>query len=213
MNPEEQLDKIANMVSKLDDPVIERLAKRDTDPFKILIATMLSARTKDETTLEVCESKKKKVSTPKEFANMSEDKIAKLIYPVGFYRTKAKYVKEIAKKVIEMGKVPDTLEELVKLPGVGRKTANIVLTQAFGKEAIGVDVHVHRISNRIGWVTTKKPEETEQELKRIFPRQKWPLINKYLVSFGRNICKPIKPLCKQCELQKECMYARKYRTK
>ncbi|MEO0295191.1 MAG: endonuclease III, partial [candidate division WOR-3 bacterium] len=132
--------------------------------------------------------------------------IEKLIYPVGFYKVKAKILKRLSKEIIEKygGKIPDKFEELVKLPGVGRKVANLILIEIFKKDEICVDTHVHRISNRLGWVSTKKREETEEKLKEIFPREYWSRINRTLVAFGQGICKPLKPLCKICPVEPFC---------
>jgi len=176
------------------------------DPFRVLISCLLSLRTKDEVTLKASERLFSVAKTPQEFLNLSTKKIEELIYPVGFYRVKAKRIKEISKIIIERygGKVPDNLEELLTLPGVGRKTANIVITQGFNKYGIAVDTHVHRVSNRLGLVKTKTPEETEVKLREIIPKKYWIELNDLFVSFGQNICTPISPRCSICPISKYC---------
>ncbi|RLD15406.1 MAG: endonuclease III [Caldiserica bacterium] len=176
------------------------------DPFRVLISCLLSLRTKDGVTLKASKRLFLVAKTPEEFLNLSTKKIEELIYPVGFYRVKAKRIKEISKILIERfgGKVPDNLEELLTLPGVGRKTANIVITQGFNKYGIAVDTHVHRVSNRLGLVKTKTPEETEMELRKIIPKKYWIEFNDLFVSFGQNICTPISPKCSICPISKYC---------
>lgn len=157
------------------------------DPYKTLISTTLSSRTKDETTLKAAKKLFKKAPNFKELSKLSVKQIEELIYPVGFYKTKAKHLKKIANKVLKdfNGKVPDERKDLMKLPGVGRKTANLVLNRAFGKPEIAVDTHVHKISNLLGWVDTKKPVETEKALRKILPKKYWGDINRLFVSIGR----------------------------
>jgi len=167
-------------------------------PFQHLIFAVLSSRTRDEQTARVAEKLFKKVKSPEDLVAMPVEEIEELIRGVGFYKVKARKLKELANELVKRGSVPDTYEELVKLPGVGRKTANVVLASAFGKAAIGVDTHVHRVSNRMGIVETKKPEETEEELKKLIPVNLWARINKAMVGFGQTVCKPIKPLCNEC---------------
>ena len=176
----------------------------EMDPFKVLIFTVLSQRTRDEQTEKVAKKLFEKYSDAESLSNADEEELAELIKGVGFYKEKAKRIKEISKELMEKwnGEVPQNIEDLLKLKGVGRKTANCVLIYAFGKDAIAVDVHVHRISNRIGIVKTKSPEETEKELMKIFPKKMWKKINSLLVTFGKKICKPNKPLCKECPLSK-----------
>ena len=175
-------------------------------PFKILVFTLLSARTKDETTIGAVKRLFAKAKTPSGIVRLGEKKVAELIYPVGFYRTKAKHLVQACRALVKehRGKVPGTLEGLISLPGVGRKTANIVLNSAFGKAALGVDVHVHRISNRLGLVETKRPEETEKALMKILKKSQVRKFNYTLVAFGQTVCKPQVPLCSQCPLEKEC---------
>lgn len=187
-------------------PAIELMAQNGSDPFKILVSTVLSLRTKDEVTLKASERLFSVVSNPEELAKLPEEEIQKLIYPVGFYRNKAKVLKEMSKTIIEKfnGKVPDNIDELLSIKGVGRKTANLVLSAGYGKPAICVDTHVHRISNRLGLLKTTHPEETEFELMKIFPQYLWSDINKIFVAFGQTICKPVKPRCKECSISNYC---------
>ena len=184
---------------------------KSREPFKVLIATVISQRTKDEVTYKVAKKLFKRYPTPETMKNAPVEEIAHLIYPAGFYQQKAMKIKEIARIIDEEygGKVPDTLEKLLKLPGVGRKTANIVLSRCFGKDVIAVDTHVHRISNRLGWVNTKTPEETERELMKILPKKYWKDINELLVMFGRTICRPLKPRCNLCPVRDFCQYYKK----
>ena len=176
------------------------------DPFKILIGCLLSLRTKDETTGPAAARLFTLAGTVETMLHLSVEQIAKAIYPVGFYRTKATTLLEICHTLVERygGQVPDTMEGLLDLKGVGRKTANLVLTMGFQKPAICVDTHVHRISNRWRYVRTKTPEDTEFALRRKLPQAYWMVYNDLLVSFGQNICKPISPLCGQCLLADSC---------
>jgi len=175
-------------------------------PFQHLVFTVLSSRTKDEVTAEVCKRLFSVADTPEKLAELPVDRIEELIRGVGFYRVKAKNLKKLAEELVKLGRVPDSYEELVKLPGVGRKTANVVLASAFGKDSIGVDTHVHRISNRLGLVSTEKPEETEEELKKLFPKKLWRKVNRAMVGFGQTVCKPQKPLCSECPFKDRCPY-------
>lgn len=206
----EKAVEIINLLNKeyknWNAPAIELMAQNGSDPFKILVSTVLSLRTKDEVTLKASERLFSVVSNPEELAKLPEEEIQKLIYPVGFYRNKAKVLKEMSKTIIEKfnGKVPDNIDELLSIKGVGRKTANLVLSAGYGKPAICVDTHVHRISNRLGLVKTTHPEETEFELMKIFPQYLWSDINKIFVAFGQTICKPVKPRCKECPISNYC---------
>ena len=181
---------------------------KSREPFKVLIATVISQRTKDEVTYTVAEKLFEKYPSPRALKKATIEEIAELIYPAGFYKQKAKKIKEIAKIIDEEydGKVPDNLDELLKLPGVGRKTANIVLSRCYDKDVIAVDTHVHRISNRLGWVNTKTPEETEKVLMKILPKKYWREINELLVMFGRTICRPVGPKCDICPIKDYCKY-------
>jgi len=184
--------------------------KEERDPFKILVSTILSTRTRDEATIEASERLFRVVKTPEYLAKMKVEEIEELIRGVGFYREKAKKLKKLGEVLVKEfnSKVPDKLEDLLSLPGVGRKVANVVLAEAFGKEAIAVDTHVHRISNRLGLVETKSPEETEEELKKIVPKEYWRRVNKAMVGFGQTVCKPIKPKCNECRLVEICKYGK-----
>jgi len=178
------------------------------DPFNILIGTILSARTKDESTTKVAGKLFAKYKSVKALANAKVRDVEKIIRSIGFYHVKAKRIIEVASIINTKfnGKVPDDLDTLITLPGVGRKTANCVLVYAFEKPAIPVDVHVHRISNRLGLVDTKTPEETEFELMKKVPQRYWLEINDTFVMFGQNICKPISPMCNVCKIKKICKY-------
>ena len=179
-------------------------------PFSILIGTILSARTKDENTTKVVKVLFSKYKDAKALANAKVKDIEKIIKSIGFYHVKSKRIIEAAKIIDSKykGKVPDDMDKLVELPGVGRKTANCVLVYAFEKPAIPVDIHVHRISNRLGLVETKTPEETEQELMKKIPKKYWIEINDTFVMYGQNICKPISPMCDVCKIKKNCKYYR-----
>ena len=181
-------------------------------PFSILIGTILSARTKDESTTKVIKVLFSKYKNPKDLANAKLKDVEKIIKSIGFYHVKSKRIIEVAKIIDKKykGKVPEDLDTLIQLPGVGRKTANCVLVYAFEKPAIPVDIHVHRISNRLGLVQTKTPEETEIELMEKIPKKFWIDINDTFVMYGQNICKPISPMCDVCKIKKSCEF---YKTK
>jgi endonuclease III len=186
---------------------VEELTKRwHNDPFKILITVMMSARTKDGVTAKAAERLFSKAKDLKGIEKMSGVEIESLIKPINFYKTKSMRIKEIAKIVNENfgGKVPDTLEGLTTLPGVGIKTASLVLSTAFGKDYIGVDTHVHQILNRLGYVKTKNPDETEKELRKKLPKKYWRKINVILVIFGQKVCVPVSPFCSICPVSKYC---------
>ena len=191
---------------------LRALHEAETGSFSILIGTILSARTKDETTTKVVKILFSKYKNVKALANAKIKDVEKIIKSIGFYHVKAKRIIEVAKIINSQykGKVPDSLEKLIELPGVGRKTANCVLVYAFNKPAIPVDIHVHRISNRLGLVETKTPEETEQELMKKIPKKYWIEINDTFVMYGQNICKPISPMCNVCQIKRNCKY---YKTK
>lgn len=195
------------------DLIITRLKNRyppgkfnSRDPFRVIIATVLSQRTRDEVTERASEKLFSKYGTPTALAHAAVSDIEELIREVGFYRIKAPRVKEIARIISNdfNGKVPDSMEALLSLPGVGRKTANCVLVYGFGKDAIAVDTHVHRISNRFGLVSTKTPEETEIRLREVLPKKHWRYINELLVRFGQDICRPVAPKCGACALYELC---------
>jgi len=192
-------------VANLDVPIVDLIAVQTRDPFKVLVATILSARTKDETTAKASSRLFKKVSDLDSLANLAEKEIARLIYPVGFYKNKAKYLKELPAALAPFdGRIPDDIESLVTLPGVGRKTANLVVAVAFNKPAICVDTHVHRIMNIWGYVKTKTPLETEMALRRKLPGKYWIRINSILVAFGQAVCKPVRPHCDRCVIVEFC---------
>ncbi len=190
---------------KWDSPVKEFIKVSGKNNFQVLVATFLSTRTKDETTIEVVKKLFKIVKTPLDVIQ-NKDKIEKLIFPVGFYKTKAKRLLEIA-EILEKkynGKVPDKLEDLIALPGIGRKIANLILNRCFGQNLISVDTHVHRISNRLGILKTKNPLETEKRLMEIVDKKWWKKYNEILVAFGQKICKPVSPECSICPVRELC---------
>lgn len=192
---------------KWNAPVVTLIAVQTHDPFKVLIACLLSLRTKDETTGPAAQRLFALASTPEAMLRLSRQQMEKAIYPVGFYRVKARTILEICRRLVDDfgGQVPDDLEILLTLKGVGRKTANLVLTQGFAKHGICVDTHVHRISNRWGYVETRNPHETETALREKLPRRYWLEYNDLLVAFGQTICKPISPLCEtRCPVERYC---------
>lgn len=190
----------------LPDPSVTLVGKRWRDPFLVLISCILSLRTKDATTLPAAERLFRLADTPQNMLKLDAQQIEKTVYPVGFYRTKARTILNICRDLIERfeSRVPDDLEALMTMKGVGRKTANLVLTEGFGIPAICVDTHVHRISNRLGYVQTKTPHETEMALRKKLPKRYWIDYNTLLVTWGQNICKPISPWCSKCDVQKYC---------
>jgi len=179
---------------------------RRPDPFHILVSTMISLRTKDEVTSASSKRLLTRAPDPKKMAELSEAEIAKLIYPAGFYNTKAKNLKSAAKTLASQysGRVPESMEKLLELPGVGRKTANLVRNLGYGLDGICVDTHVHRTSNRLGWVQTKTPEQTESALEKVLPQKYWILINELLVRFGQTLCSPVSPVCSRCPIYEHC---------
>ncbi len=187
-------------------PVIEFMRVQSGTPFRILVATILSARTKDETTSAVVKHLFSHIATPEDLAAASIENVTEWIFPVGFYRTKAKYLKELAQVLLDQydGEVPKTVDELCKLPGVGRKTANLVVTAAFNDYGICVDIHVHRICNRLGLLKTKTPHETEMALRECLPKRYWKGWNRFIVAFGQTRCTPRNPNCHDCPLQTVC---------
>ena len=193
-------------VKKYKIPVVDLVKIKTKSHFNVLIATILSARTKDETTIKVCEKLFERVKCLDDLEKLSSKEIEKLIYPVGFYKTKAKHLKKlpgVLRKEFD-GKIPSEIDDLLKLPGVGRKTANLVRAVGFGKPAITVDVHVNRIMNRLGYVKTKTPHETEIVLREKLPKKYWGKINYLFVAFGQNLCRPISPWCSKCKIIKYC---------
>jgi endonuclease-3 len=194
-------------IRQWEEPVVGVVARESNrDPFRILISCLLSLRTKDKTTNEASARLFALAHQPATMLTLPLRKIERAIYPVGFYRTKAKSIHAICRRLLEFygGTVPDSIEELVTLSGVGRKTANLVVTVAYGRPGICVDIHVHRISNRWGYVRTKTPEETEQALRRKLPATHWITFNDLLVPYGQNLCQPVSPFCSQCKLIEYC---------
>jgi endonuclease-3 len=199
---------LAREIDGLELPAVEKISESSQeDPFQVLIGTLLSARTQDATTAAASARLFAAARTPQTMAELTVKRIEKLIYPVSFYRHKATHVKATCRILVDRfaGSVPATMEELLMLPGVGRKTANLVLILAFGSsQNICVDTHVHRIANRLGWVTTKTPDETEQALYSATDPRWWPLINLYLVTWGQNVCRPVYPRCGACAIARFC---------
>ncbi len=187
-------------------PWLDNRASADRDPFRVLISCILSLRTKDEVTSAASTRLFSLASTPEELSRLPVGKIEKAIYPAGFYRVKALRIKKMSKDILARfhGAVPDTIDELLTLEGVGRKTANLVVTLGYGKPGICVDTHVHRITNRWGLLSTKTPLETEFALRKTVPIRYWREINSMLVAFGQGICKPVSPLCSQCRIRSAC---------
>jgi len=194
------------VVNKWQAPAVTMVSQRDGDPFKVLISCILSLRTRDKTTGAASARLFALADTPKRMVLLSRELIEKTIYPVGFYRNKAEQILDICGILLEKhdGRVPDEIDDLLEFKGVGRKTANLVVTLGFGKPGICVDTHVHRICNRLGYVLTKSPEETELVLRAKLPREYWLIINDLLVTFGQNQCLPISPLCSICPLFHLC---------
>lgn len=189
------------------EPVVGVVARKsDRDPFRILISCLLSLRTKDKTTSEASARLFALAHTPAGLLKLPLKKIEQAIYPVGFYRTKAKSIHAISERLLRLyeGEVPDSIDELMTLPGVGRKTANLVVTVGYGLPGICVDIHVHRISNRWGYVKTKTPEQTETALRRKLPKEYWITFNDLLVPYGQNLCQPVSPFCSRCKLTDYC---------
>ncbi|MGV8085624.1 MAG: endonuclease III domain-containing protein [Candidatus Bilamarchaeum sp.] len=194
-----------NALAILRDAVVFRAEAASSDsPFKVLVFTMLSARTKDETTILALARLFSIATTPNDIALIPMPELEKILYGVGFYRTKARNLIALSKMILQMAQFPTTLEELLTLPGVGRKTANIVLARVYGNNSLGVDTHVHRISNRLGLVKTKFPLKTEAELLKIIPNQYLSSLNRTLVAFGQTVCKPTNPDCRSCPLLQIC---------
>lgn len=191
---------------KWQTPVVTLIAEASDSPFKVLISCILSLRTQDATTAKASHRLFALADSPEAMLKLNAKKIEKLIFPVGFYKTKARNILDICKTLIENyhGQVPDEIDELLKLKGVGRKTANLVVTLGYRKPGICVDTHVHRISNRWGYVRTATPEKTEFALRAKLPKQYWIEYNDLLVSFGQHLCRPISPLCSQCPLTQYC---------
>jgi endonuclease III len=202
------LKQLGRAIRGMDEPAVEKIAE-DTreDPFQVLISTMLSAQTRDPVTAAASARLFRAARTPRTMAALTVARIQKLIYPVSFYRVKARHVREATRQIVERfgGRVPSRMDDLLTLPGVGRKTANLVLILSHAsRENICVDTHVHRISNRLGWVHTRTPDQTEQALYRVVPKRFWPTVNLYLVTWGQNVCRPVYPRCPACVVASMC---------
>jgi endonuclease-3 len=210
MSNEFPIDKIIEILDvesrKWKSPVDTLVALQKHNPFLVLITTIVSLRTKDEVTIKVCEKLYEKLSKPEDILKLSVDDVSKLIYPCGFYNNKAIQIYDICHRLINEYKsiVPNEIDELTKFKGVGKKTANLVLAEGYSLPAMCVDVHVHRISNRFGYVRTKTPDETEMWLRKKLPKQYWNRYNQILVALGQSICRPISPKCSECPVLKYC---------
>jgi endonuclease III len=191
-------------------PVSDFVATRTNDPFRILVSTVLSARSRDTSTLKVCATLFERIKNFEKLRRFPAAELERVLHPLGFFRAKTRHLKALPEAVERLfgGRIPDTVEELVRLPGVGRKTANLVVSEAFGKPGICVDVHVHRICNRLGLIKTKTPRETEMELRRMLPLRYWRGWNRYLVAFGQTRCLPRNPKCPACPLLRYCVTGR-----
>ena len=213
MNPQtrrvvEVLTRLGRAIRGMDEPAVEKISE-DTreDPFQVLISTMLSAQTRDPVTHAASVRLFRVARTPRTMAALPAARIQKLIYPVSFYRVKSRNVRETCRQIVERwgGRVPHRMEDLLTLPGVGRKTANLVLILSHAsRENICVDTHVHRIANRLGWVTTRTPDQTELALYQVVPKRFWPRVNLYLVTWGQNVCRPVYPRCPACVVAPLC---------
>ena len=202
------LTRLGRAIRGMEEPAVEKISEDSReDPFQVLISTMLSAQTRDPVTHAASTRLFRVARTPRTMAALSGARIQKLIYPVSFYRVKARHVREACRQIVERfgGRVPDRMEDLLTLPGVGRKTANLVLILSHAsRDNICVDTHVHRISNRLGWVRTRTPEQTEHALYQVVPKRFWPDVNLYLVTWGQNVCRPVYPRCSACVVAAQC---------
>ncbi len=214
MPSEKEIAEVIKAVKKashnFQNTALMEVASVPESTFQVLISCIISLRTKDEVTAAASKRLYAVAKTPEQIMKLPTKKIEKLIYPAGFYRTKAKRIRDIARIIHEdyKDKVPDTMDELLKLNGVGRKTANIVMVYGHNKEGMPIDTHCHRIPNRLGWITTKTPEQTEEALRQLLPKRYWQDFNDLFVSFGQNICKPVGPRCGECPVSKQCRYYR-----
>jgi endonuclease-3 len=197
---------LKKQIENLQVPWLDNMASSDRDPFRVLVSCIISLRTKDKVTAVSSERLFRIAQTPQEMAQLSVAKIESAVYPAGFYKVKAGRLRNISADILERfhGRVPDTIDDLLTLEGVGRKTANLVVTLGYGKPGICVDTHVHRITNRWGIVHTETPHETEYALREILPRRYWKELNGLLVAFGQGICRPVSPLCSQCRIRSAC---------
>jgi endonuclease III len=199
-------EKVKKKVEEFEVPSVNKMGLEKRDVYRVLVATILSARSKDEVTDKVSEQLFSKAKNLNELKNLSYEEIRDAIKPIRFYNNKAKYLKALPEMIEKEfgGKIPDEIEALVKLPGVGRKTANLVLIAGFGKPAVCIDIHCHRIFNRLGWIKTKDNYETEMKVREILPRKYWLELNKIFVAFGQNLCRPVSPYCSKCPVSEEC---------
>lgn len=197
---------LQDAVRSMEVPIVTEISRKRRDPFQVLVSTILSLRTKDQVTRIASARILAKAGTPEEMLALPEELIEKLIFPVGFYKTKARTLKQVCAHLLEHygGTVPDSIDELLKLKGVGRKTANLVVTLGYGKPGICVDTHVHRVSNRLGYVKTRTPDETESALRKVLPGEYWIEYNDLLVTWGQNVCRPISPFCSKCPVLDYC---------
>lgn len=198
----EMMERLREAVAKLRVPIVTQMANQSDAPYKILVSTLISLRTKDEVTAAASARLYRLAGTPQAMLDLKAEQIAEAIYPAGFYKTKAETILAVSQRLVDEygGRVPDGIDELLAFKGVGRKTANLVVTLGYGKPGICVDTHVHRITNRWGFVRTKTPEQTEMTLRRKLPGEYWIAINDWLVSYGQHVCKPVSPLCSRCSL-------------
>ena len=204
--PFDSIVKILQRFYKDDVPSVTKVANEEKDPFLVLVGCILSLRTKDEVTEAAMDRLMRRARTPREILALPVQELERIIYPVGFYRTKTRTIQEISKTLLETykGKVPETMEQLLSFKGVGRKTANIVITEGFNKAGIAVDTHVHRISNRLGAVSTRNPHQTEDALRKTLPRKYWKIYNMLLVTHGKRTCAPLSPFCSRCPIYAHC---------
>jgi endonuclease-3 len=204
--PFDSIVKILKRFYKDDVPSVTKVANEEKDPFLVLVGCILSLRTKDAVTEAAMDRLTHRARTPGEILALPVLELERIIYPVGFYRTKARTIQEISRTVLETynGKVPDTMDQLLAFKGVGRKTANIVITEGFNKAGIAVDTHVHRISNRLGAVSTRNPHQTEDALRTVLPRKYWKISNMLLVTHGKRTCAPLSPFCSRCPIYAFC---------
>ncbi len=200
------IEGVKKELSRFNIPYVTEVSEKTRDPFRVLVSCLLSLRTKDEVTARASQRLFQMADTPEKLSSLPVKTIERLIYPVGFYRVKAKTIKAICRELVKRynSRVPDTVEELVKLKGVGRKTATLVVSMGYGRPAICVDTHVHRITNRWGIVSTGSPHQTELSLYRVVPERYWIELNTLLVAFGQNVCKPISPHCSECGVRRYC---------
>lgn len=197
---------LKKIIPQWEVPAVGKIAERHRTPFHVLISTIISLRTKDQVTNTASQRLFELANTPREMINLTPEQIEKAIYPAGFYKTKAKTILGVCRTLLEKynGVVPDDVDELTQTKGIGRKTANLVVTLGYNKLGICVDTHVHRISNRWGYIKTKAPDETEQVLRKKLPKQYWIIYNDLLVTFGQNLCVPVSPWCSRCPIEQHC---------